>query len=84
MKTSLRLKFDTVVLSLMLLVIGSLSCQDTGKGYSGKVESITIGMDPTAVNSLIYIAEGQNYFTSNGLKVTIKNYASGLAAVMEC
>jgi NitT/TauT family transport system substrate-binding protein len=77
----MRLKLTIWVIAFLTLVIGSWSCQDTRKGYSGKVESITIGMDPTAVNSLIYIAEGQNYFTSNGLKVTIKNYASGLAAV---
>jgi NitT/TauT family transport system substrate-binding protein len=45
------------------------------------MESITIGMDPTAVNSLIYIAKDQDYFAANGLNVTIKDYTSGLAAV---
>jgi len=48
---------------------------------SGKVESISIGMESTAVNSLIYIAADRDYFSSNGLSVTIKDYASGLAAV---
>jgi len=81
MKISMRLKFAVLLIALMVLVIGSWSCQDSRKGYSGKVESITIGMDPTAVNSLIYIAENRGYFTENGLNVTIKEYASGKAAV---
>jgi len=59
-------------------VFGAWSCRG---GYSGKVESITIGMDSTAVNSLIYIAEGRGYFSENGLNVTVKEYASGKAAV---
>jgi NitT/TauT family transport system substrate-binding protein len=63
-----------IVTGILVTVFGSWSC-------SRKMESITIGMDPTAVNSLIYIANDQNYFTSNGLKVIIKNYTSGLAAV---
>jgi NitT/TauT family transport system substrate-binding protein len=36
---------------------------------------------PNEVNSLIYIAEHQQYFAANGLKVSSKNYTSGLAAV---
>jgi NitT/TauT family transport system substrate-binding protein len=74
MKINMRLKLTVWMPALVLLVIGSWSC-------SRKMESITIGMDPSAVNSLIYIAEDQNYFTSNGFKIIIKNYTSGLAAV---
>jgi NitT/TauT family transport system substrate-binding protein len=38
-------------------------------------------MDPTAVNSLIHIAGARGYFAAGGLEVTVKEYASGLAAV---
>jgi len=31
----------------------------SGGGYSGKMKSIAIGMEPNAVNSLIYIATDQ-------------------------
>ena len=48
--------------------------------YAGKVESISIGMASSEVNSLIYIAKEQQYFVANGINVTIRNYASGLAA----
>ena len=68
----------TILSGGIAIALVSWSCRG---GNSGKVESITIGMDPTAVNSLIYIAEDQKYFTANGLKITIKNYTSGLAAV---
>ncbi len=50
------------------------------KDPTGKIEPVSIGMESTAVNSLIYIALDRNFFTDNGLEVTIKEYASGLAA----
>ena len=56
METSMRLKFHTLALALILLVIGSWSCQDTGKSYSGKVESITFAALPIGDAPLIYIA----------------------------
>lgn len=42
---------------------------------------VLVGIEPTAVNTFIYVAEAQNYFADNGLKVTIKEYASGMDAV---
>ena len=86
MKIVMRLKLAPSLPPLMALiplgivaaVFGLSACRS---GYSGKIETITIGMDPTAVNSLIYIAENQDYFAANGLSVTTKVYASGLAAV---
>jgi NitT/TauT family transport system substrate-binding protein len=57
----------------MMTNFGCWSC-------SRKAEPVTIGMDRTAVNSLIHIAVDQNYFSSNALQVTIKDYTSGLAA----
>lgn len=52
------------------------------ESYStGKFDTVTLGMESTAVNSLIYLAASQNYFAANGLNVTIKDYSSGLTAV---
>lgn len=42
---------------------------------------LTIGMDTTAVNSLVFIAADQNFFVSSGLNLSVKEYPSGLAAV---
>ncbi|MBI5035374.1 MAG: NrtA/SsuA/CpmA family ABC transporter substrate-binding protein [Chloroflexi bacterium] len=66
------------LVSLFGTMLGLLGCQSS---YSGKLEPITIGMESTAVNALIYIAAEQNYFAQNGLNVTLKEYPSGLAAV---
>jgi NitT/TauT family transport system substrate-binding protein len=70
-----------IVAAVIAAGLGLWLLWSSQRNDAGKILSITIGMDSTAVNSLIYIAEGQNYFTSNRLKVTVKNYTSGLAAV---
>jgi NitT/TauT family transport system substrate-binding protein len=63
----------------MLLVIGSWSCS---KGdYSGKVETVTIGATPIELNALIYVADERRFFTNNGVRVIIKDYDTGVAAV---
>ena len=51
------------------------------KPYVGNVEPISLGLYPSEYNSLIYIANDQNYFSTNGLQITFKNYTSGAAAV---
>ncbi len=71
-----------------IIVFGALwaglmlaSCQNPSGNYTGEKESVTIGMEPTAVNGLVYIAESQGLFALNGLDVTVRIYSSGLAAV---
>ena len=52
------------------------------QGYTGSLESITIGNAQSfECDTLIYIAGDQGFFRDNGLNVTIKNYTSGAAAV---
>ena len=66
-----------VVLLAAALCAGSCSPGDD----SGKEKSITVGMEATAVNSLIYIAEDRKFFAANGIQMTIKDdYPSGAAA----
>jgi len=46
-----------------------------------ELESLSVGMEATPVNSLVYIAENRGYFAANALKVTINDdYPSGAAA----
>ena len=61
------------------MLMGSFSCSKGG--YSGRVESLTVGAPALEANALIYIAADKGYFERNGLKVTIKEYDSGGAAV---
>lgn len=63
-----------MTLVLLLIVLGLWSC-------SRQMDSITIGNPPFESGALIYIAQDQHFFTGNGLKVVIKDYDSGLAAV---
>lgn len=69
-------------LAAAILALAAFLAVVTGcSGKQEKAESITIGMESTAVNSLIYIAEEQKYFQANGLNITIRdNYTSGAAA----
>ncbi len=68
--------------AVVILVFAAFLTGVTGcGGKEEKVESLTVGMEATAVNSLIYIAENQKYFQANGLNITIRdNYPSGAAA----
>jgi NitT/TauT family transport system substrate-binding protein len=60
-------------------VLGLSAC--VPENDSQKKASITVGMEATAVNSLIYIAESQNYFTANGIWIAIQDdNPSGAAA----
>ena len=67
------------LIAVAVAAVGPSSCR---KGYSGEMAPIAVGMESTAVNSLIYIAAGRGYFSENGLDVTLKDsYPSGSAAV---
>jgi ABC-type nitrate/sulfonate/bicarbonate transport system substrate-binding protein len=65
------------ILSLLTLILGS--CSHEGKPE--KKGSITIGIEATAVNALIYIAQDMGFFSANNLEVIINDsYPSGAAA----
>ncbi len=76
---SKRLALVPVVL-IGILTIAGISSSCSRGGYSGEVESITIGTMANAGDTLIFIADEQKYFTANGLNVTLRTYDSGLAA----
>ncbi|HCG99449.1 MAG: hypothetical protein A2074_04280 [Candidatus Aquicultor primus] len=78
-------RLTIVFIAIVAVVTLASGCagnsRNSRKNNPGKVESITVGMEATSVNSLIYIAESQKYFEANGLKVTIKDdYPSGAIA----
>ena len=64
-----------------VIVLSSFVYLNSQKPYSGGVESISLGLIPLELNSLIYVADNQHYFAANGLDVTIKSYSSGFASI---
>ena len=71
----------SVVALSIVIILSSFVYLNSQKPYTGNVEPITLGVNPSEFNSLIYIANDQNYFSTNGLNVTMKCYPSGSAAV---
>ncbi|MBI4334386.1 MAG: NrtA/SsuA/CpmA family ABC transporter substrate-binding protein [Chloroflexi bacterium] len=51
------------------------------KGPPREPTPVTIGVPPNEQSGLIFIAEDQDFFRKNGLKVTIRIYDSALAAL---
>jgi NitT/TauT family transport system substrate-binding protein len=73
-----------IIAVIALVVVVSLSSfiyVNSPKPYTGNLEPITLGVYPSEYNSLIYIANNQQYFYENGLKVAFINYTSGASAV---
>jgi ABC-type nitrate/sulfonate/bicarbonate transport system substrate-binding protein len=70
-----------VVILVLAITVSSFFYLDSQKPYTGNVESITLGVYPSEYNSLIYVAIDQGYFSANGIKLALKNYASGVSAV---
>ena len=68
-----------VIILVVAIVLSSFVYLNSQKPYTGNVESITFGSLPNETNSLVYIANDQNYFAANGLNITFKNYSSGVA-----
>ncbi len=78
-----RIRTGTILLLAAIFLTPGLAPGSPAEygGRSGPLASITIGTTTSEVNSLIFLAQDQGYFTRNGLSVTHKIYSSGLAAV---
>ncbi|MBI4788770.1 MAG: NrtA/SsuA/CpmA family ABC transporter substrate-binding protein [Chloroflexi bacterium] len=77
-----RFVLATIVLIILLaLVLGCSPGLIARSNPTGTVESIRIAIFPYETNTLIYIAQEQDYFAAEGLDVTIKNYASVTGAL---
>ena len=72
------------ILAITLTIFAVLSCglgSSRQGGHSGKTESITLASLPLEALALVYIAEKEQFFSENGLAVTIKDYDTGVATV---
>lgn len=69
----------TVVLVAAWTCLGSWSCSRSD--YSGRMETIHIGVPPLEQNALLYVAEHKGFFANNGLLIAIKDYDTGVTAI---
>lgn len=59
---------------------GLLSC--SGDRQSGaQPATIVVGIPPLEQNILLYIADHENFFGKNGLRIVLKDYPTGVAAI---
>jgi NitT/TauT family transport system substrate-binding protein len=61
-------------LAILLAVLGPWSC-------SRKMDSLNFGAIPSGSAAFVYIAQDHRYFTANGLSVSVKDYATGVATI---
>ena len=81
MKTDKKLIFVILGVVIVALAVGLIARLRVPGGYSGPMESITLGTELLESSIPIFVAEDQKFFTHNGLNVTIKYYDTGLKAV---
>jgi len=81
MKMQKDLIFAIVAVVIVVLVAAFVLWPRAPKGYSGKMESITIGYSPFESTSLLWIAKDQHFLTSNGLNVTLRKYDTGVGSL---
>jgi len=70
-----------VIVVVLAIVYGLLFYPNPQRGYAGEIETITIGRPVSDSGTLIFIADHQGFFEANGIKVTQKDYDTGLAAI---
>jgi NitT/TauT family transport system substrate-binding protein len=65
----------------MILLLGGCASEERSGAKSGAVGTVSVTMEATAVNALIYIAEEKGFFSANGLEMVIDDsHPSGAAA----
>lgn len=79
MKQRYTLSLALIPVALLMVVLSLPACSQ--ESYSGKGESLTIGIPPLEQNALIYVADDRGLFTGNGLNITVKTYDSGVSSI---
>ena len=67
-----KLIIIAVITLVIAIVLSSFIYLNSQKPYSGDIEPMTLGIYPSEYSSLIYIANDQQYFATNGLEVNPK------------
>ncbi len=80
----MKIRIILLLLSVIILVVLT-GCDSSKPKTSGQsMESLTLGFpEPDDLGSLIWVAEHHGFFSERGVKIDIKRYESGLAAVKD-
>jgi NitT/TauT family transport system substrate-binding protein len=81
MRINKRIVFAIVAVTVVIIGAAVLLWPRAPAGYTGKMESITIGTPLNESSTLIYIAAEQHFFAGNGLNVIIRDYDFGALAL---
>ena len=83
MKVNKRIFFAMLGVVVTVLVLGSafVFWPRSPKDHPGKMASIAIGGAISDSGALIFTAEDQRFFMANGIRLTQKDYDTGLAAI---
>jgi NitT/TauT family transport system substrate-binding protein len=77
-------KLIFAIIAIVIVVLGAafVLWPRPPKGYSGKMETVTIGL-PTSIGFATYtiIAQERHFFARNGLNGTIRDYSEGVNAL---
>jgi NitT/TauT family transport system substrate-binding protein len=76
-----KIIFAIIVVVIAVLGAAFVLWLRAPKGYSGKIEPITIGYPPFESVTLYCIAEDQHFFSRNSLNVTSRKYDTGVASL---
>jgi len=81
MKIKKRIIFAAVAVATGVFGAAVLLWLSGPRGYSGKMESITIGTPLNESSTLIFIAKDRQFFEGNGLHVAVRDYDFGALAL---
>ena len=81
MKVNKKNIFAIVAVVIVALGAAFILWPRVPKGYSGKMESITIGYSPFESTALFWIAQDQHFLSRNGLNVTLRKYDTGVGSL---
>lgn len=76
-----KIIFTIIAVVIVVLVAALVFWPRVPKGYSGKMESITIGYSPFESTALFWIAQDQHFLRRNGLNVTLHKYDTGVGSL---
>jgi NitT/TauT family transport system substrate-binding protein len=69
-----------IIIAVVIVGVGAMFLLNPEAGFSGKPESITIGIKHAEANALIYIADDRGFFSENRLDLTMITYTTKLQA----
>ena len=65
----------------VLAIVTLLSCRDDRDRTGGPPEAVGFGAIPSGSAALVYVAQDRGFFAANRLRVTVKDYPTGVGTI---